>query len=493
MARGAAAASHAHRRGTGSDETDCYGRAVADEFEPVDEETTEGHAPGRLTRAGEAVRGIAIDTTPLRESRDFRLLWVGELISTTGRQVTLVALPAQIFLLTGSSLAVGIIGLVQIVPLAVFSLVGGAWADRMDRRKLIIATEVGLALSTAMLLVGTLINFTPLWYLYLAAGLQAGFGGVNSPTRSAVVPNVVPRERLPAALALNQVMFNTTMIVGPAVAGFIIGVGTQSPHSLGLILAYSTDLLTFATAIAAAIMLRPQMPRGAGTEASTSAWRSIREGFSFVKGRRVLIATFVIDLNAMIFGMPRALFPALAYDVFGVGAHGLGLLYAAPAAGALIGALTAGWVGRVRHQGRAVVWSVMLWGASIAAFGFCRNAFWLGLFFLAIAGGADVISAVFRSTILQLSVPDALRGRLSAIHILVVTGGPRLGDFEAGLVAGLTTTEFSVVSGGLACIAGAALTVLWIPELWRYHAGDTKDRTEPGRPRRWPRRAPPAA
>ena len=429
------------------------------------------------SRAGVAIRGLAIDVTPLRVSRDFRLLWGGELISTTGRQITTVALPAQVFLQTHSSLLVGVIGLIQVVPLAVFSIVGGAAADRVDRRKLIIATEMGLAASTAMLFLGTVAGFTPLWYLYLAAGLQAGFGGVNSPARSAVVPNVVPRDRLPAALALNQAMFNTTMIVGPALAGFIIGIGLPEHPSLGLSLAYGTDLATFATAIGAAFLLHPQPPRIEEGREVTTGWRSIREGFAFVKGRRVLISTFVIDLNAMIFGMPRALFPALAYDVFGVGAHGLGLLYAAPAVGALTGALTAGWVGRVRHQGRAVVWSVIVWGAAIAAFGLVPNHFWLGLFFLAVAGAADVISAVFRSTILQLSVPDALRGRLSSIHILVVTGGPRLGDFEAGLVAGLTTTEFSVVSGGLLCVVGAAVTAVIYPELWRYHAGDEHVRT----------------
>jgi len=439
----------------------------------VDEEETEGHAVPRLSRAGAAIRGLAIDVTPLRVSRDYRLLWSGELISTTGRQITLVALPYQVFKLTGSSLAVGMIGLVQVVPLIVFSLAGGAVADRVDRRLLILVTEVGLAATSGLLVFGALLSHVSLWYLYAVAGLQAGLSGVNSPTRSAAVPNLVSRDLLPAALALNQVMFNTTLIVGPALGGLILA-------RLGLTWAYGVDVATFAASIVAVILVRPLPPmreEGAGTG---MGWRAVKEGFAYLRGRRVLVSTFLIDLDAMIFGMPRAVFPVLALNVFKVGAEGLGLLYAAPAVGALIGALTAGWVGRVRHQGRAVIWAVALWGLAITAFGFAGKLFALGLFFLAVAGGADVISAVFRGTILVLSVPDALRGRLSATHIMVVTGGPRLGDVEAGVVAQLVSPIFSVVTGGIACVAGVIVLAALIPELGRYHAGDERDRSDPG-------------
>jgi len=198
----------------------------------------------------------------------------------------------------------------------------------------------------------------------------------------------------------------------------------------------------------------------------------VREGFAYLKGRRVLRSTFVIDIIAMVFGMPRALFPFLAASQFHGGDAVVGLLFSAPAVGALVGALTAGWVGRIQHQGRAVVWAVALWGVGIAAFGLVGDRLWLALVFLAFAGAADVISAVFRSTILQLSVPDSLRGRLSGIHILVVTGGPRLGDLEAGLVAAAFTPAVSVVSGGLLCVVGAAALAAVVPEFWRYHAGD---------------------
>jgi MFS family permease len=429
-----------------------------------DQAETEGHAVARLSRAGAVIRGLAIDATPLRTSRDYRLLWIGELISLTGRQISVVALPYQVFRLTGSSLAVGLIGLVQVLPLVVFSVLGGAVADRVDRRRLILLTEMGLAVTSGLLLIGALLTRAPLWYLYTVTGVQAGILGVNTPTRSAAIPNLVPRSQLPAALALNQVMYNTTLVVGPAVGGLILA-------RFGIAWAYGIDALTFLGSITAAYLLRPLPPKRDSGEPSTG-WQAIKEGFAYLKGRRVLVSTFVIDLDAMIFGMPRAAFPALAQDVLHVGPQGLGLLYAAPAAGALVGALTAGWVGSIRHQGRAVIWAVALWGAAITAFGVSERWFVVGLLFLAFAGAADVISAVFRGTILQLSVPDELRGRLSALHIMVVTGGPRLGDVETGVVAGLVSPTFAVISGGVACLAGVVILAALVPELARYHAGD---------------------
>jgi MFS family permease len=439
---------------------------------PVQDEATEGHAAPRLSRAGAAIRGLAIDITPLRNSRDFRLLWAGELVSLTGRQITIVALAFQVFVQTRSSLAVGLIGLVELVPLVAFSIAGGSIADRMDRRFLLLATELGLLAGGTLLLTGALVGHPPLAYLYVVAGLQAGMMGVNAPTRSAATPNLVGRNLLPAALALNQVMFNTTMILGPAVGGVILA-------RLGLSWAYGIDVVTSTASIGAVLLMRPMPPRRDEGVKATTGWRAIREGFAYLKGKRVLISTFLIDLDAMIFGMPRAVFPVLALTVFHVGPQGLGLLYAAPAAGALIGALTAGWVGRVRHQGRAVIWAVALWGAAITAFGLSGRFFQLSLAFLAFAGAADVISAVFRGTILQLSVPDALRGRLSAIHIMVVTGGPRLGDFEAGAVAFLVSPWFSVVSGGVACLLGVLMIARLFPELGRYHADEATALDQP--------------
>ncbi len=433
--------------------------------EPSGAEAQEERAEGRLSRAGAMVRGLAIDVTPLRRSRDFRLLWTGQIISMTGRMITTVALPYQVFLLTRSSLAVGMIGLVELIPLVAFGIAGGPISDRMDRRILLLLTETGLVATSSLLLLGALSGHPALGYVYGVAGLQAGLLGINAPTRSAAIPNLVSRKDLPAAMALTQVLYNTSMIVGPAVAGLILA-------HLGLSWAYGIDVLTYSASITAVLLLRPMPPRREEDVEATTGWQAIKEGFAYLRGKRVLVSTFLIDLDAMIFGMPRAVFPVLALTVFHVGPQGLGLLYAAPAIGALVGALSAGWVGRVRHQGRAVIWAVALWGGAITAFGLSGRFFIMGLAFLAFAGAADVISAVFRGTILQLSVPDSLRGRLSAINIMVVTGGPRLGDVEAGTVASLVSPWFSVVSGGVACVLGVVLLARRYPELGRYHSND---------------------
>ncbi|MBA3728218.1 MAG: MFS transporter [Actinobacteria bacterium] len=423
--------------------------------------------PERRRRIGTLMRGLAIDITPLRRSRDYRVMWTGQLIGLTGRQITAVALPFQVFLLTRSSLAVGLIGLAQIVPLVAVGIGTGPLADRVDRRRLIVLSELGLALTSLLLLAGALWGRPPLWYLYVLAGAQAGLSGISGPARSASIPNLVAREQLPAAMALTQVLFNTSMIVGPALAGLILA-------RYGLTWAYGAELASCVGSIAAALMLRPLPPKREEGSEVPSGWLAIREGFSFLRGRRVLLSTFAIDLNAMVFGMPRALFPVLALQVFRVGPEGLGLLYAAPSVGALLGALTTGWVGRIRRQGRAVVWAVAVWGLAITAFGLSGRFFGLALVCLAIAGAADVISAVFRGTILQLSLPDTLRGRISGIHIMVVTGGPRLGDVEAGLVASLVSPWFSVVSGGIACVAGAAILAATVPEFLGYSARDER-------------------
>jgi MFS family permease len=419
--------------------------------------------PSRLSRAGARIRGLALDLTPLRESREFRLLWLGEVISHTGRHITVVALPFQIYTQTRSALAVGLIGLVQVVPLLVSSIVGGVIADSIDRRKILIATQVGLAGGSLLLVVGAVVGDPPLWVPYSAAALIASLSGLQEPARIAAIPNLVPSNRLSSAIVLNQVLFQFSDVVGPAVGGLILA-------RFGLAWAYGVDVLTFLVALITLAAMRPMPP--SRTEGELRGLAAVREGFAYLKGKRVIQSTFWVDLNAMIFGMPRALFPILADKTFHVGPAGLGLLYSAPAAGALVGALSTGWVRNVRHQGRAVLWAVAIWGAAIVGFGLSTQAFWLALAFLAVAGAADVISAVFRGTILQATVPDRLRGRLSSIHFAVVVGGPRLGDTEAGLVAQLTSPVFSVISGGAACVIGVAVLALLVPEFARYHAGD---------------------
>jgi predicted MFS family arabinose efflux permease len=285
----------------------------------------------------------------------------------------------------------------------------------------------------------------------------------------AVVPNLVRRSEVPAANAIFQALFQFGLVVGPALAGLLLA-GT------GIRFVYWIDSATFAAAAAAALAISPQPPAGGGRPPGL---RSVLDGLRFIRGRRTIQGAFAIDLNATIFGLPRALFPALAATVFGGGPATLALLYAAPGAGALIGALTTGWVGRVQRQGRAVIIAVIVWGVAVTAFGL---ASWLpaALALLAVAGWADVISAVFRATIVQLSVPDALRGRLTGVQLSVVTGGPLLGDVEAGTVAAAFGYTVSVVSGGLVCVAGALLLAGLLPAFRRQRAEEPQHADAPG-------------
>ncbi|MEA2685895.1 MAG: hypothetical protein QOE93_1090 [Actinomycetota bacterium] len=415
-------------------------------------------------------RRLLADVSPLRESRDFRLLFIGNAVSYLGRQLTVVAIPFQVYLLTHSSLAVGLTGLASLGPLVIMSLIGGAVADAVDRRKLLLVNVVAQALTSVVLAANASLDHPALWPLYVFGALNAGLWGIDLPTRNAMVPGMVSREQFPAAAALGQLVFQLGQVAGPALAGIVIS-------QIDLAAAYWIDAATYGAAFTAIVLIRPQPPEGGGTKAGLA---SIKEGLSFLKGRRLLVSTFLIDINAMVFGMPRALFPALGTGLFGGGATTVGLLYAAPGVGAFLGALFTGWVARVRRQGRVVVISVLLWGGAIAGFGLVP---WLplGLILLAVAGAADVVSAVFRNTILQMSVPDGLRGRLNSVHIAVVTGGPALGDAEAGTVAALTTPRISVVSGGLACMVGALLLVRLVPELGRYDAAVEVTSPEGGR------------
>jgi len=415
---------------------------------------------------------LAVDVTPLRTSRDFRLLWFGELVSETGSQMALVAVYVQVFALTGSAAAVGLVGLAQLVPLALAALLGGPAIDVHDRRRLLLLAQVAQAMASAVLLFGALLDRPPLVLVYAGAALVAGAGGFSLSIRSAMTPNLVGPERLSAALALNQALFHTTLIVGPAIGGILIA-------RVGLGWAYGIDLVSFTATIVASLLMRPQVPvpstetpRDGSGPAWSRGWAQTTAGFRYLRGRPVLQSIFGVDLVAMIFGMPRALFPVLAVVEFDGGAEIVGVLFSAVSVGALVGALSSGWVHGIRHQGQAVLWSVALWGAAIVGFGLARGRLSIALACLAVAGAADVVSAVFRGTILQTNVPDSLRGRMSAINILVVTGGPRIGDVEAGLVASLTSPVVSVVTGGALCLVGVVVLALAVPEFVRYRAPD---------------------
>jgi MFS family permease len=405
-------------------------------------------SPGRLRR-------VLVDVAPLRLDRDYRWLWTGQAINGIGSQITRIALPYQVYVMTGSTLAVAALTTVQLIPILVFALGAGSIADAVDRRKLLLATQVGLLACSATLAALAIVGEPPLLALFAVAFVAAGLSAVDQPARSSSIARLVPAERLPAAIALNQLNFQVGSVVGPAIGGALIA-------TVGLPGAYLADVLSFSAAIVGVLAIAPLPPLGA---VSRPGLEAIREGLRYVRRRRVILSTFVIDLNAMIFGMPTSLFPALALDVFQVGPQGLGLLAAAPAVGAFLGALLSGWVSAVRRVGLAVIAAVTVWGVAIALFGLSTFSFALALVFLAIAGAADVLSAVFRSTIVQLDTPDALRGRVTSIHILVVTSGPRLGDIEAATVAAAIGPQLSVVSGGLLCVAGVAVVARLFPEL----------------------------
>jgi MFS family permease len=404
---------------------------------------------------GGRLRGVLADTAPLRLDRDYRWLWTGQAINGIGTQITRIALPYQVYVMTGSTLAVAALTLAQLIPILIFALGAGSVADAVDRRKLLFATQLGLLACSSALLALSLQPAPPLIALYVVAFASAGLSAVDQPARSSSVPRLVPPQRLPAAIALNQLNFQVGSVVGPAIGGILIA-------TVGLPGAYFADVLSFIASLIGVAAIAPLPPLGVVTRPGLAA---IREGLRFVGARRVILSTFVIDLNAMIFGMPTSLFPALALDVFKVGPGGLGLLAAAPAVGAFLGALLSGWVSAVRRVGLAVIVAVVIWGVAIALFGLSTFSFPLALVFLAIAGAADVLSAVFRSTIVQLETPDTLRGRVTSIHILVVTSGPRLGDIEAATVAAFIGPQLSVVSGGLLCVAGVAVVARVFPEL----------------------------
>jgi MFS family permease len=413
--------------------------------------------PGRGPRS-RRLRRVFLDLAPLRLDRDFRWLWFGQAVSGIGNQVTRLALPYQVYVMTGSTLAIAALTAFQLVPILLFSLGAGSVADAVDRRRLLIVTQIGLMASSAALVGLALVPSPPLIALFVVAFAAAGLGSIDQPARSSAVPRLVPPERLPAAIALGQLNFQIASVVGPAIAGIVIA-------TIGLPAAYGLDVVTFAASFVGLVAIAPLPPHATAARPGLAA---IREGLRYAMSRRVILSTFVIDLDAMIFGMPTSLFPVLALDVFHAGPTGLGLLGAAPAVGALLGALLSGWVSSVRRVGQAVIVAVAIWGVAITLFGLSTFSFLLALVFLAVAGAADVLSAVFRSTIIQLAAPDELRGRISSIHILVVTSGPRLGDIEAAAAAAVIGAQASVISGGILCVLGVAVVARLFPELGRH-------------------------
>ena len=403
---------------------------------------------------------FVVDITPLRRYRHFRRLWGGQVVSGMGSQLTLVAVSFQAYSLTHSTLVVGLIGVAQLFPLLAGALWGGTLADALDRKRVLVLTQVAMAAAVGGLVANASLAHPAVWPLFVCSGAGAGFQGIDWPARRAALPMLVGQGDVTAAIALQTSIQQLALVAGPALAGVLIA-------TIGLSAVYGIDVATYGVALVAALLLPSLVPSGGGTPMGL---RSMTEGFRHLRGQKLLSATYLIDLNAMVFGMPRAVFPALGSGLFGGGAGVVGLLYAAPGAGSLVGSLFTGWCGRVRHQGRAIAACVTAWGVTIALFGIVP-VLWIGLSLLALAGAADVVSAVFRQAVQQRAVPEHLQGRLSGTFFAVVAGGPRLGDAETGVAAAIGGPQFAVWSGGLACVIGVGVLVWRVPELWRDDGG----------------------
>jgi MFS family permease len=408
-------------------------------------------------RARTLLGRITIDLTPLRESPPFRRLWLGQSVSLVGSMVSIVAIPYQVYELTGSTLAVGLLGVAALVPLLTVPIVAGAIADAVDRRTLLLIAEVGLVAVTAGNLANALLPDPFVWVPFAVTVLGTSFLGLARPATSAMTPRLVGEDRIAAAMALQGVYASFSRVVGPALGGILIA-------SIGVEGAYAVDLGSYAFALVA-VWLLPKVPPAGVVDALGT--RSVLEGLRYVRGNRVILAAMLIDTIAMVFGMPAALFPALGDDL-GQGARTVGLLFAAPYAGALAASLVSGVATHARRQGLGVVVAVIAWGLAIATVGLV-DSLPLVLGFLVLAGAADYLSAVLRSAITLAAAPDAMRGRISGIEYAQVAGTPQLGNLEAGVVAALVSVQFSIASGGVACVLGALAVALLLPELVGYH------------------------
>jgi MFS family permease len=417
------------------------------------------------------VRALFADTTPLRNPY-FRRLWSANIITVVGAQLTVVAVPAQIYAITGSSAYVGLTGLFGLVPLVVFGLWGGALADVMDRRTLLIVSTFGLIATSAGFWLQAALGGDDVWLLLGLFAVQQAFFGVNQPTRSAILPKLLPDEQLPAANSLNMTVMMAGAIAGPLVGGALIPV-------VGFSWLYLVDTITLFATLSAVVRL-PRLPvEGAS---GTPGLRAVVDGLRYLRGHRVLLMSFVVDLIAMIFGMPRALFPEIAHVDFGGPAEGgiaFALLFAAIPIGSVIGGVFSGWVSRVQRQGLAVVVAIVLWGVAITGFGVfvglagvsTNLMLALAVLMLIIGGAADMSSAAFRQSMLQGAAADAVRGRLQGVFIVVVAGGPRIADVLHGGVAAVAGTAVTAAAGGVLVVVLVLAAALAVPVFVRYRLG----------------------
>jgi len=417
--------------------------------------------------------GLLVDLTPLRASLPYRRMWIGTSLSAVGAHLTTVAVGLQVYDLTESTFYVGLVGLFALGPLLILGLYGGAIVDAHDRRRVIIITSTGLLLVAAAIAGQAWLDVGNVWLLYALVAVQNGFFAVNSPARSSIIPRLLPLELLPSANALSTLSMNIGMTVGPLLAGVLVGWWGYGG-------AYTVEVVLLAVAVLSLVSLPALPPEGVVTRAGLA---SVLEGLRFLGTRPNLRMTFLVDMCAMVLALPRVLFPAIGATLIGGGPATVGILVAGVAAGSIVAGLLSGRLGGVRRQGLAVLVSVIGWGIAVSAFGVvvalspgpgpggsAHWTLWVAVFFLAVAGACDAVSAVFRMTILQSAAPDSMRGRLQGVFIIVVAGGPRLGDFVLGTAAQLSSEVVAAIAGGLACVVAVAVLAALQPRFATYDA-----------------------
>jgi MFS family permease len=403
------------------------------------------------------LRSLALDVGPLRRHREYRLLFVGQSVTFLGSMITYVAVPYQVYRLTHSSLVVGMLGLVEFVCMLSMAFLAGALADSVDRRRMVQLTELAMLLVSALLLANTLLPHPSVAVLFVAVGLTMTFDALQRPSLDALLPRLVPRQDVLAAGALNSLRGTAGMIAGPALGGLLI-------QTIGLSSTYAFDVVTFGFSLLILARMKAVPPP---PDAERPSLRGVAEGLRFARSRPELMGTYLVDINAMFFGMPNALFPALAASYGGAGV--LGLLYTAPAVGSFLATLTSGWSSRIHRQGLAILWAAAGWGAAILMLGFVHQL-WLALLMLALAGFGDMVSGIFRTAIWNTTIPDHLRGRLAGIEMISYSSGPTLGNVESGALAALTSVRMSIGIGGVLTLVGTAVLALAMPDFRRYDA-----------------------
>ncbi len=398
---------------------------------------------------------MLLDISPLKNNRDFRYLYLGQFISFFGTMMSFVALPYQVYQLTHSTLAVGLLGIVELVPLLITAFIGGALADVMDRRKLLIYAELGLAIGCGLLLVNSLLSQPLIWLIFVISACLSALNGLHRPALDAMAPRLVKHHEIQSAAILATFKSTVGMIAGPALAGMLIA-------NVGLAWTYAVDLGTFAFSIIAIAMIQAMPPLEIQQPPSL---KSVTESIRYAISRPELLGTYVVDFAAMVFAMPNALFPALAQSLQSTKI--LGWFYSAPAIGALLITLLSGWTKKVRRHGRAVICAALLWGIAIVAFGIAVNPWWM-LIFLMLAGAADAVSGIFRVTIWNETIPDTIRGRMAGLEMISYMSGPLLGNAQAGLMAAAVGLHEAIMLGGTLCIIGVGLSTVLLPGFWKY-------------------------